>query len=92
MHIHPVFYVGLLEPHVANTFPNRVVALPLPTEVNGLPQFEVKTILNCGFFYRKHEVPGRLGGLRSVRALVAAYREFFQCKFGHSRIPHHAHV
>ena len=26
MHIHPMFHVSLLEPHVANTFPDRVVA------------------------------------------------------------------
>ena len=27
MQIHPVFHVSLLEPHVANTFPDRVVAV-----------------------------------------------------------------
>ena len=45
MHIHPVFHVSLLEPHVANTFPNRVVAPPLPIQVDGLPEFEVASIL-----------------------------------------------
>ena len=30
MQIHPVFHVSLLEPHVANTFPGRVVEVPLP--------------------------------------------------------------
>ena len=53
MHIHPVFHVSLLEPHVANTFPDRVVAPPLPTQVDGLPEFEVKDILDSRYFYRK---------------------------------------
>ena len=53
MHIHPVFRVSLLEPHVANTFPDRVVAPPLPTQVDGLPEFEVKDILDSIYFYRK---------------------------------------
>ena len=30
MHIHPLFHVSLLEPHVAKTFPDRVVEAPLP--------------------------------------------------------------
>ena len=30
MHIHPVFHVSLLEPHVANTFPGRVEKIPPP--------------------------------------------------------------
>ena len=53
MHIHPVFHVNLLEPHVANTFPHRVVAPPLPTQVDGLPEFEVGQILDSIYFYRK---------------------------------------
>ena len=31
MQIHPVFHVSLLESHVANTFPGRVVDIPPPT-------------------------------------------------------------
>ena len=53
MHIHPVFHVSLLEPHVANTFLDRVVAPPLPTQVDGLPEFEVKDIFDSIYFYRK---------------------------------------
>ena len=53
MHIHPVFHVSLLEPHVANTFPDRVVATPPPTQVDGLPEFEVKSIVDSRYFYRK---------------------------------------
>ena len=41
MHIHPLFHVSLLEPHVPNTFPSRVVATPPPLHVDGLPEFEV---------------------------------------------------
>ena len=56
MHIHPVFHVSLLEPHVANTFPDRVVEVPLPIQVDGLPEFEVNSVLEpkfrrCKLFY-----------------------------------------
>ena len=44
--IHPVFHVSLLEPHVANTFPGRVVTPPLAIQVDGLPEFEVNKILS----------------------------------------------
>ena len=53
MHIHLVFHVSFLEPHVANTFPDRVVAPPLPIQVDGLPEFEVKEILDSRYFYLK---------------------------------------
>ena len=53
MKIHPVFHVSLLELHVANTFPGRVVPPPLPTKVDGLPEFEVNTILDSKFLHRK---------------------------------------
>ena len=53
MHIHPVFHVNLLEPHVPNTFPSRVVEVPLPIQVDGLPEFEVNSILDSRFRRRK---------------------------------------
>ena len=53
MHIHPVFHVSLLEPQVANTFPDRVVAPPLPIQADGLLEFEVASIFNSRYFYRK---------------------------------------
>ena len=53
MKIHPVFHVSLLEPHVANTFPGRVVPAPLPIQVDGLPEFEVASILDSKIWYRK---------------------------------------
>ena len=53
MHVHPVFHVSLLEPHVANTFPGRVVAPPLAIQVDDLPEFEVNSILDSRFWYRK---------------------------------------
>ena len=46
MHIHPVFHVSLLEPHVANPFPGRIESIPLPIQVDGLPEFEVREILD----------------------------------------------
>ena len=51
MHIHPIFHVSLLEPHVANTFLGRNVAPPL--HVDGLPQSEVHKILDSNFRRRK---------------------------------------
>ena len=53
MHIHPVFHVSLLEPHVANTFLGRVVDPPLPIQVDGLPEFEVDFLLDSKFRRRK---------------------------------------
>ena len=53
MKIHPVFHVILLELHVANTFPGRVMPPPLPTEVDGLPEFVVNKILDSKFWHRK---------------------------------------
>ena len=53
MHIHPVFHVSLLEKHVANTFPDRVVVPPPPLHVDGLPEFEVRAILDSRFFRGK---------------------------------------
>ena len=53
MHIHLVFHVSLLEPHVANTFRGRVVEVPLPIQVDGLPEFEVNSILDSRFRRRK---------------------------------------
>ena len=53
MQIHPVFHISLLEPFVANTFRGRIVAAPLPIEVDGLPEFEVFAILDSKFRRRK---------------------------------------
>ena len=50
MKIHPVFHFSLLEPHVANTFRGRVVPPPLPTQVDGFPEFEVNKILRFTTF------------------------------------------
>ena len=38
---------------MANTFSGRVVPPPLPTEVDGLPEFEVNKILDSKFRRRK---------------------------------------
>ena len=38
--------MSLLEPHVANTFPGRVVDIPPPIEVDGIPEFEVQAVLD----------------------------------------------
>ena len=53
INIHPVFHVSLLEPHVMNTFPGRVVPPPLPIQVDGFPEFEVNKILDSKIRRRK---------------------------------------
>ena len=53
MHIHLVFHVNLLGPHVANTFPDCIVAPPLPIQVDGLLEFEVHFSLDSRFHRRK---------------------------------------
>ena len=53
--IHPVFHVSLLEPHVANTFPGRVVAPPPAIQVDGVEEFEVHSVLDSRFNRRKLE-------------------------------------
>ena len=51
--IHLVFHVSLLEPHVANTFPRRLVDIPPPIEVDGVPEFEVQVVLDSRIRRRK---------------------------------------
>ena len=53
MHIHPVFHVNLLEPHVATTFPERIRLTPHPIQVDGFPEFEVRAILDSKIRRRK---------------------------------------
>ena len=53
MHIHPVFHVSLLEPHVANKFPGRIQLTPHPIQVDGFPEFEVRAILDSKIRRRK---------------------------------------
>ena len=42
-----------LEPHVANTFPGRVVAAPPPIEVDGVPEFEMQAVMDSRIRRRK---------------------------------------
>ena len=51
--IHLVFHVSLLEPHVANTVPRRVVDIPPPIQVDGVPEFEVQVVLDSRLGRRK---------------------------------------
>ena len=53
MHIHPVFHVSLLEPHIANTFPGRIQKIPPPVHIHGFPEFEVREILSSKILRRK---------------------------------------
>ena len=51
--IHLVFHVSLLEPHVANTFPRRVVDIPPPIHMDGVPEIEVQANMDSRFRRRK---------------------------------------
>ena len=53
--IHPVFHVGLLEPHAANTFPGRVVPPPIPEIVDSYEEYEVHKILDSRIRRRRIE-------------------------------------
>ena len=53
--IHPIFHVGLLKPHVANTFRGRIVAPPPTIHVDGVEEFEVNSILDSRFRRRELE-------------------------------------
>ena len=53
MKIHPVFHVSPLEPHVENKFRGCVVEVPLPIQVDGLREFEVREVLDSKFRRRK---------------------------------------
>jgi hypothetical protein len=53
--LHPVFHVSLLEPHQANTIPNRIQPPPLPVEVDGHTEYEVAAILDSRIHRRRLE-------------------------------------
>ena len=44
--IHPVFHVSLLEPYHGDSSPDRRQPPPPPVEIDGVPEFEVKQILD----------------------------------------------
>jgi hypothetical protein len=44
--IHPVFHISQLEPHFPNPFPERTESPPPPVEIEGEPQYEIKSILD----------------------------------------------
>lgn len=86
MHIHLVFHVSLLEPHVSKTFSGRVVdALP-PIQVDKLLEFEVKSILDSRIRYKKTPLLCRLGRLRCFRKILGTRRESRECLVSKSRI------
>ena len=51
--IHPLFHVSLLELHVANTFPRRVVDISPLIQVDGVPEFEVQAVPDSRIRHRK---------------------------------------
>ena len=50
MNIHPVFYVGLLEPYRESTDPSRKQAPPLPDEVDNQPSYVVERIVDSRYY------------------------------------------
>ena len=54
MHIHPVFYVSLLEPYNRSTISGRIRPPPPPVVVDDEPEYEVETILDSA--YRRNKL------------------------------------
>ena len=91
--MHPDFHVSLLEPHIANTFPRRVVDIPPPIEVDGIPEFEVQAVLDSrirrrtlqyfvdwvGYDEYDHSWE-RADALSNATEAVAAFHNFFPNK------------
>jgi hypothetical protein len=50
MNIHPVFYVGLLEPYRESTDPSRKQEPPLPDEVDNQPSYVVERIVDSRYY------------------------------------------
>jgi hypothetical protein len=50
MHIHPVFYVGLLEPYRESKDPTRKQEPPLPDEVDDQPSYVVERIVDSRYY------------------------------------------
>jgi hypothetical protein len=50
MNIHPVFYVGLLEPYRESTDPSRKQEPPLPDEVDDQPSYVVERIVDSRYY------------------------------------------
>jgi len=50
MKIHPVFYVGLLEPYRQSTDPSRKQDPPLPDEVDEQPSYVVNSIVDSRYY------------------------------------------
>jgi hypothetical protein len=50
VNIHPVFYVGLLEPYQESTDPTRKQEPPLPDEVDDQPSYLVERIIDSQYY------------------------------------------
>src|SRR6266849_10775783 len=50
MNIHPLFYVGLLEPYRESTDPSRKQEQPLPDEVDNQPSYVVERIVDGQYY------------------------------------------
>ena len=64
INIHPVFYVGLLEPYRQSTDPTREQEPPLLDEVDGSPSLVIEEIVNSPW-------SGQGRGNRFVQYMVA---------------------
>ena len=85
--IHLVFHVSLLEPHVANPFPNRVVDPPPALEVDGVEEFEVHEILDSRFKRGKLQYYVDWVGYDVSGPFVGASWKFRTCHRGASQCP-----
>ena len=87
LHIHPMFHVNLLEPHVANKFPGRVVAPPPPDHVDSYPEFEVDRILNSKIRRGKIMYLVDSVGYDAIRENLGTYFSFKKCHVSNRRFP-----
>jgi hypothetical protein len=53
MKIHDVFHVNLLEPASIDLLPGQAIPNPLPVEIDGEEEWEMKTILSSRVKYKK---------------------------------------
>jgi hypothetical protein len=51
MHIHPVFYISLLEPYQESQIPSRIPPPPPPIEIDHDVEYEVEEILDSHLRY-----------------------------------------
>lgn len=63
--LHPVFHVSLSEPFVEDLIPGHQAVPPLPVEIDGQDEFEVKAVLDSHI--RHHKLQWSIGRATQLR-------------------------